>query len=51
MSFIALIVAVLCGIALVIDLDTGSLDALQVAGIGIIALVVAGLAPAKFPWQ
>ena len=51
MSFIALIVAVLCGIALVINLDTGSLTELQVAGIGIIALVVAGIAPSSWPWQ
>lgn len=51
MSFVALVVAVLCGIALVINLDTGSLSAQEVTGIGIIALVVAGLAPVSFPWK
>lgn len=51
MSFVALIIAVLCGIVLVIGMDTGTLTELQVAGIGIIALVVAGLAPATFPWK
>ena len=50
MSLIAFIVAVLCGSALIVELDTGSLTALQTAGIGIIALAVAGLAPAKMPW-
>jgi glucose uptake protein GlcU len=52
MSFIALIVAVLCGIALLINLDTGDLTDKQVMGIAIIALVVAGIAPAAtWPWK
>ncbi len=51
MSFIALIVAILCGIVLVLEIETGNLSELQVAGVGLIALVVAGAAPASFPWQ
>lgn len=50
MSLVALIVAVLCAIALIVSLDTGSLTEAQVAGIGILALAVAGLAP-SIPWK
>lgn len=50
MSFIALLIAVLCGIALAIELDTGTLEPFQVAGIGIIAAALVGVAPARWPW-
>ena len=50
MRFIALLVAVLAGIALLLGLDTGSLNAQEVTGIAIIALVVAGVVPSKWPW-
>lgn len=49
MGWIALIVAVLCGIALIIELDTGSLEPIQVAGIGIIALIIGVVAPRTWP--
>ncbi len=49
MSFVAFIIALLCAIALIINLDTGSLTQAQVAGIMGLALVVGGLAPAGFP--
>ncbi len=48
LNLVALIVAVLCGIVLIIEVDTGNLTAGQVAGIGIIALAVAG-APRSWP--
>lgn len=51
MNIIGLIVAVLCGIVLIVEEDVGSLSQMQIAGIGIIALVVAGLAPATWPWR
>ena len=50
MSFVALLVAVLCGIALLVNIDTGDLTDKQVTGIAIIALVVAGVVPSKWPW-
>lgn len=52
MSLVALIIAVLCGLVLIVEEDVGSLSALQIAGIGIVALVIAGLAPAMaWPWK
>lgn len=50
MGLIAAIIAVLCATALIIELDTGSLQALQVAGLGILALAVAFVAGASWPW-
>lgn len=50
MNLIALIVAVLCGIVLIIEMDTGNLQQMQVAGIGIIALVIAGATPPAWRW-
>lgn len=41
MSLILAIVAVLCGIALLLELDTGTLSHLQVAGIAILCLAAA----------
>ena len=49
MKFVLVILAVLCGIALLIELDTGTLAANQVAGIGIIFAALATVAPASWP--
>ena len=45
MKLIAVIIAVLCGVALVIQLDTGTLSAVQVAGLGIISAAAASVVP------
>ena len=45
MKLIAVIIAVLCGIALGIELDTGTLTTAQVAGVGIIAAAAASVVP------
>lgn len=50
MSLVATIIAVLCAIVLIIEMSTGSLTQFQVAGIGLLALAVAGLAPANWNW-
>jgi hypothetical protein len=49
MRFVLVILAVLCGIALLIELDTGTLEAVQVAGIGIICAALATVAPSTWP--
>lgn len=49
MSLIFLIIAVLCGIVLIVEIDTGNLTPLQVAGIGIISLAIAGVVPTSWP--
>lgn len=49
MRFVLVILAILCGIALVLKLDTGTLDPTQVAGIGLIFLGLAVVAPANWP--
>ncbi len=49
MAWIAAIVAVLCGIVLIIEVDTGNLDGLQVAGIGLLAAIVAFFSPRTWP--
>lgn len=41
MSLILAIVAVLCGIALILELDTGTLTHVQVAGVAILCLAAA----------
>ena len=43
MKLIAVVIAMLCGVALGIELDTGTLTATQVAGIGIIAAAAASI--------
>jgi hypothetical protein len=45
LRIVFVILAILCGIALVIQLDTGSLNATQVAGLGIIFAASATVAP------
>lgn len=45
MKIVLVIIAVLCGLALCIQLDTGSLSATQVAGAGIIAAALAHVVP------
>lgn len=49
MRFVFVILAILCGVALGIKLDTGTLDATQVAGTGIIFAALATVAPASWP--
>ncbi len=49
MRFILVVIAVLIGIALCIKLDTGTLDASQVAGVGIICLGIAIVSPLGWP--
>lgn len=49
MRVILAILAILCGVALVIKLATGDLTPEQVAGIGIIFLGVAFFVPDTFP--
>ena len=49
MRYIFVILAILCGIALLIELDTGTLAAVQVAGIGIIFAALAAVAPSTWP--
>lgn len=49
MRFILVILAIICGIALIIKLDTGTLDPQQVAGIGLVFLGLAVVAPANWP--
>lgn len=53
MSLVALVIAILCGLVLIVEEDVGSLSGLQVAGIAIVALVIAGLAPVitSWPWK
>ena len=45
MKLIAVIIAVIAGVALCIELDTGTLTTAQVAGLGIIAAAAASVMP------
>mgnify|MGYP001565509732 CR=1 FL=1 len=45
MKLIAIVIAVFCGVTLCIELDTGTLSAMQVAGLGIIAAAAASVVP------
>ena len=45
MKIVLVIIAVLCGLALCIELDTGTLSSVQVAGVGIIAAAAAHVCP------
>lgn len=45
MRFVLVILAILCGVALLVKLDTGTLEATQVAGVGIILAALAVVAP------
>lgn len=49
MRFIFVILALLCGIALLLKIATGTLDANQVAGLGIIFLCLAVVSPVAWP--
>ncbi len=49
MGFIAAIIAVLCGIVLIIEVDTGNLSLFQVAGVGLLAAICAGFLPRSWP--
>ena len=51
MNLICVVVAILCGAALMIELDTGNLSGLQVAGVGVVAAALAALSPGGWPWQ
>lgn len=46
MKLVLVIAACACGVALVIKLATGTVDPLQVAGVGIICAALAVIAPA-----
>lgn len=49
MGAVFALVALACGVALVIKLDTGTLDAVQVTGIGLISLACAFFAGVSWP--
>lgn len=49
MGWIFLIIALLCGIVLIIEMPTGSLQPAQVAGIGILSLCIGVVAPRTWP--
>ena len=49
MRFVLVILAILCGICLALKIATGTLDAQQVAGIGIICVALAVVAPLSWP--
>ncbi len=49
MRFLAAIIIVLIGIALAIKLDTGTLSAVQVTGIGFIIVGIAFFLPPTWP--
>ncbi len=49
MRYLAVVLAVLCGIALVIKAGTGTLDPGQIAGIGVILLAIAFFLPTSWP--
>jgi hypothetical protein len=51
MNLIFVVLAVLCGLALIFQFDTGTLEAQQVAGLGIIFAALAALSPVSWPWQ
>lgn len=48
MRFVLVILAILCGICLALKIATGTLDAQQVAGVGIICAALAAIAPANW---
>jgi hypothetical protein len=48
MRFVLVILAILCGICLLLKIATGTLDAQQVAGIGIIFTALATIAPVSW---
>lgn len=50
MGYLFTIIAVLCGIVLLIEMDTGSLSQLQVAGIGLIFAALAAVSPSNWAW-
>ena len=45
MKILLVIIAVLCGLALCFEFDTGTLSAWQIAGVGIIAAAAAHVVP------
>lgn len=49
MRYLFVVLAVIVGCALLIKLDTGTLDPVQLAGIGIILLGVAIVSPPTWP--
>ena len=49
MAYIFVVLAILCGVVLLIKIDTGTLEPIQVAGIGIIFAALAAVAPANWP--
>ena len=49
MAFLFAFIAFLCGVALVFEFDTGSLEPLQVAGIGLICAALAIFAGPGWP--
>mgnify|MGYP001563708817 CR=1 FL=1 len=51
MNLVCVVLAVLCGLALVFEFDTGSLGSTDVAGFGIIFAAMAALAPGGWPWR
>lgn len=51
MNLIFVVLAVLCGVVLLIEMDTGNLEPFQIAGLGIIFAALASLAPGGWPWR
>lgn len=49
MRYLVVVLAILCGIVLLLKIATGTLDVSQVAGIGLILLAVAFFLPATWP--
>ena len=49
MRFVLVILAILCGICLLLKIATGTLEPDQIAGIGIILLALAIVAPINWP--
>ncbi len=49
MRYLVAVLAVLCGIVLLLKIATGTMDGSQIAGVGIILLALAFFLPATWP--
>lgn len=49
MRYLFVLLAILCGICLVLKIATGTVDPVQLAGVGVILLGLAIVSPATWP--
>jgi hypothetical protein len=49
MNIIFAILAILCGVVLLLGMDTGDLEPIKVAGVGIIFAALAAITPRTWP--